>query len=168
MLLVHDTFQVLSQLITVVQQLHKEEFCRPIKVLSGQSIGSHVRHVVEFYSCLLDGVKIETVDYDARKRDLSLERDPAKAMDMLEKIICTIVNHSTDVPMTLRIHASDSVGSMEVVTSYFRELSYNIEHVIHHLALIRIALEERFPTVVIPENFGVAFSTIQYRASCAP
>lgn len=167
MLLVHDTFQVLNQLITVIQQLSGEEYKKPLNVLSGQSVGSHTRHVLEFYTCLLEGSLNGIVDYDSRKRDLTLEHDPAKALEMLEKTICKIVNQSLDAPLRLRVTTSDTTDRVDVETSYFRELSYNIEHVVHHLALIRIAIEQQFTSVVLPEHFGVAYATIQYRSSCA-
>jgi hypothetical protein len=44
-----------------------------------------------------------------------------------------------------------------------REMVYLVEHSIHHYALIRIGLQENFPKIIIPENFGIAYSTIKHR-----
>ena len=44
-----------------------------------------------------------------------------------------------------------------------RELIYNIEHAIHHMAMIKIGLKVLAPELHLPENFGVAPSTIRYR-----
>jgi hypothetical protein len=41
---------------------------------------------------------------------------------------------------------------------------YNTEHAIHHLALIKVALIE-MQLQVIDENFGMAYSTIKYKAT---
>ncbi len=40
---------------------------------------------------------------------------------------------------------------------------YNIEHCIHHQALIKVALNEMEANHLINKNFGMAPSTIQYR-----
>jgi hypothetical protein len=55
-----------------------------------------------------------------------------------------------------------------VNTNYYRELLYNMDHAIHHCALIRIGLM-RFHQVNIPNGFGIAPSTIRHRtlSACA-
>jgi hypothetical protein len=57
----------------------------------------------------------------------------------------------------------DGEELLEIPTSFNRELVYLIEHTIHHLAIIKIGLNEAFPTIEIPENFGVAYSTIRFK-----
>ena len=54
-------------------------------------------------------------------------------------------------------------NSEENATSLNRELTYNNEHAIHHMAILRIALMQESMNVSISENFGVANSTIKYR-----
>jgi hypothetical protein len=49
-----------------------------------------------------------------------------------------------------------------VTTTYYREIVYNTEHTIHHLALIRVALRE-MNLDIVGDDFGVAHSTIKYR-----
>ena len=51
-------------------------------------------------------------------------------------------------------------------TNYDRELLYNLEHCIHHQALIKVAVLQN-DAIVIDANFGVARSTIEYRKQCA-
>ena len=52
-----------------------------------------------------------------------------------------------------------------IESTYYRELVYNIEHCIHHQAIIKIALLQ-FENKLINEEFGVANSTIMYRKEC--
>jgi len=59
-----------------------------------------------------------------------------------------------------------STDSITVKTNYYRELIYNLEHTVHHMALIRVGVNE-VSSIAIPEGFGVATSTIKYRKSCA-
>ena len=56
--------------------------------------------------------------------------------------------------------------SFTVKTNYFRELLYNLEHSIHHQALIKVAVLKNKNIQLCPE-FGIAKSTIEYRTQCA-
>ena len=53
--------------------------------------------------------------------------------------------------------------SME--SSVYREITYNIEHTVHHLAIISIAIPIHFDYINLSANFGYADSTIQYLKS---
>jgi hypothetical protein len=54
-------------------------------------------------------------------------------------------------------------------TNYFRELTYNIEHAVHHMAIIKIGIREVANYVTLPADFGIAASTIRYKeASMTP
>jgi len=62
----------------------------------------------------------------------------------------------------------DSRAVKQVKSNLMRELAYNLEHAIHHMALIRIVLNQQFPDVKVDANFGVAYSTIRYnKDQCA-
>jgi hypothetical protein len=54
---------------------------------------------------------------------------------------------------------------VRIESNYFRELLYNLEHCIHHQALIKVAVLQS-ETIFVNENFGVARSTIEYRKQC--
>jgi uncharacterized damage-inducible protein DinB len=56
--------------------------------------------------------------------------------------------------------ANNEAAKLE--SNLMRELAYNMEHAIHHMALIRVALTQQFPHVNVDANFGVAYSTIRY------
>jgi hypothetical protein len=59
-------------------------------------------------------------------------------------------------------------GDYLVSSTVGRELIYNIEHTIHHLAIVKIALKAILPSLELPEHFGVAPSTIRHRQeACA-
>ena len=51
------------------------------------SIGKHVRHVVEFYECLLLNSINDVVNYDERKRNLLLEENLKYTIDYITEII---------------------------------------------------------------------------------
>ena len=53
-----------------------------------------------------------------------------------------------------------------IESNYHRELLYNLEHCIHHQALIKVAILQ-LENILVNDNFGVARSTIEYRNQCA-
>jgi len=59
----------------------------------------------------------------------------------------------------------DKLGNdgFEFVTGLEGELVYNIEHAIHHMAIIRIAVEKELPSIKLDKYFGLACSTIRFR-----
>jgi hypothetical protein len=54
-----------------------------------------------------------------------------------------------------------------VNTSIERELIYNIEHAIHHMAIIQIAVKHYFKYIDLNKNFGIAYATIKHHEKCA-
>ena len=56
------------------------------------SIGGHLRHILEFYECFLDGVDSGHIDYDARKRDQLIERSRTAAAGRIYSLVERLQN----------------------------------------------------------------------------
>jgi len=162
--LIHTCHTLLDQLTYSVESLTTEEFVCPLKVLSGASIGQHVRHTLEFFMCLENGFGAGMINYDKRTHDKNIEERPERALQAIRQIKTFIESIQTDKPFTLQV-AYDEEGSelIRVQTNYYREMVYNIEHTVHHMAIIKIGLREVAPQVILPFGFGVAVSTLRYR-----
>lgn len=156
-----SSIAALHPLQTLIEQLSEREFCEPLRVISEKSVGNHTRHVLEFYDCLFLGLSSGIVNYDARQRNSLLETDKAYALETIKTLLQYLETLVSDVPLHLQV-GMDNRGN-SVPTSLYRELVYNSEHCVHHLALIRIAVETSFPAIGLPGHFGVASSTIQYQ-----
>lgn len=157
---------ILSQLDDVIAQLEPGDYCRASALLSGSTIGQHVRHTLEFFICLMDGMPQGTVNYDNRKRDKMIEEDG----DFARKVIRGIADFVTSQPNNVALKMEASFGyepeaPSVIPSNYLRELIYNIEHAIHHMALIRVAINEFCSYVTLPDDFGVASSTIRNQVS---
>ncbi|WP_276966992.1 DinB family protein, partial [Chryseobacterium sp.] len=127
--------------------------------LDDSTIGGHTRHIIEFLEILLNSYHMSQINYDGRQRNLELEENPEKAMKVITEILSAI-----DLPnknLTLKQIAGNI--SVEIPTNFYRELLYNIEHCIHHQALIKVAFKEIKMSHLLHKNFGIAPSTIQYR-----
>lgn len=156
---------LLRQIEAMLEQLTEEEFARAIPLLSGSTIGQHTRHILEFYLELARGYDCGEVNYDARKRDHRIESDRYFAI----RELTNIVRHLGKPDKQLRITAEYGAGqgqAMSIRSNYGRELMYNLEHTVHHMAMLRIGVNTISP-VTLPYDFGVATSTLKYRNTCA-
>jgi hypothetical protein len=154
--------EILEQLKFVLLQINGIDYKKALKVLNMSTIGQHNRHIIEFYQCLFDGIETNIVDYDARNRDLKIESDLDYAIGEIDRIILNLDSCNFDSSVTLKMSFGYHQISL-VSTTFQRELTYLLEHTIHHLAIIKIALDHSFTNITIPANFGIAFSTIAYK-----
>lgn len=141
-----------------------------LDLLSGSTIGQHTRHIIEFYNCLIEQSLDKTnpvINYAERRRDYLIESQPDHALQHIDDICEKILDFNCDQKCILDCteHGGDN---MSVTSTLGRELIYNIEHTIHHLAIVKIALKATLPSIPLPAHFGVAPSTLRHRQdSCA-
>ncbi len=156
-----SVINTLSELTDLLNQLNTEEYTNPVNHLSNATIGQHTRHIIELFQCLINNYETGTVNYDSRLRNRKIETDIKYAVACIESIMQSI--NKVDIEMLLEQNLAGQ--TKQIKTSYLRELFYNLEHCIHHQALIKVALFDN-SKILVSENFGVAPSTIQYRNAC--
>lgn len=156
---------VFLQLTASIEQLDDKQYSMECAALSNATIGKHLRHVIELFQCLETGYESGIVNYDSRKRDTRIETGKALALFLLDEIQKGLNKPDKD----LILESCYNENSKEITcikTNYYREVAYNLEHTIHHMALIRVGILA-VSEIQIPENYGVAFSTVSHRQSCA-
>lgn len=157
------SIHILSQLQLQIESLDSVAYSEPLAVFNGSSIGGHARHVIEFYDCLLGSTETGTVNYDARQRDMQIEKNRDYAISVVKKLISKWDKiENVEKIITLEAKFGEQIIK-HISTSFQREEIYLIEHSIHHFALMRIGIQTNFPTVAIEKNFGIAFSTLDFR-----
>jgi hypothetical protein len=155
---------ILSQLSDLVSQITEQDFIKPVDSLGNSTIGQHIRHTLEFFICLEQGFEKGLVNYDKRAHDKLIESDKFIALSVLSKINEFITSQHTD--KALKLEAGYDLRKEEFVTintNFLRELVYNIEHAVHHMAIIKIGIREVAPYVNLSHDFGIAASTIRYQ-----
>ena len=168
MTLIHHNIKKLEEIKSLLLQFSEELYTAPRGILSEATIGQHFRHILEFYVCLEKGNKTGSVSYDERERNVLLETDMVYAMKSIEKLIQFLSSLKNDHSLTMKANYSDANEELTIIqTSLYRELAYALDHTVHHLAIVKIALSEEVESVQVDSNFGVAPSTIRYREQCA-
>jgi hypothetical protein len=156
---------VFVQLNGSLDVLTNEQYVHQSRILSNATIGQHVRHIVEMFICLEEGYKTGVVNYEKRKRDKKIETEKDFAAALLKQVYDELSKDNKD----MLLEATYNDQSNELIhfnTNYYREIAYNLEHTIHHMALIKVGIRE-VSDMEIPEGFGVASSTIKYKKECA-
>jgi hypothetical protein len=155
--------QQLQSLNRLLSLLDDKQYNKKIEHLGNGSIGAHTRHIIELLQCAINGHHSGQIDYVNRSRDIRLETDRVFAQSVLQQLDNNI--QLADKQLTLVVEKIEGCNELSnVTTTYFREIVYNAEHTIHHLALIKVAIIE-MKLEIVDDNFGMAYSTIKYRES---
>jgi len=148
---------------SLIQSLSEYQYNEPIEILSGSSIGAHVRHILEFYICLIRNSN-NVISYDERERNQRIETERAFALTAIDTIILKLDELKEDRAISLKSDfSSDGTDPSFFITSLFRELGYCLEHSIHHEALIKVGIKSINSEGILVNNFGVAPSTVRYQ-----
>lgn len=153
--IINSIVSQLQQLSIVITQLSNEEYNTSSDVLSRATIGQHIRHILEHFLQLNKGYDKGIVNYDTRPREKEMEGDKVVALAVIRNIESHL--YKPDKKLVVVTEERDKISS-----SYNRELLFNLSHLVHHMALIRIGIPAA-KSVKIPGEFGFSSSTINYR-----
>ncbi|MES2545439.1 MAG: DinB family protein [Bacteroidota bacterium] len=156
---IKNTLNELSDLLT---QLSADDYVNPCHGLSNATIGEHTRHIIEMFQCLEKQYDNGIVNYDDRKRDYQIQTDTNFAKQTIVEVIKSLDKPNKSITLQQLVDGEE----LNIESNYHRELLYNLEHCIHHQALIKVAVLQS-EHLQIDANFGVARSTIEYRKQCA-
>lgn len=154
----------LIELRQLVDLISVDTYCFKAPLLANATIGQHVRHVLEFYDCVLNDAGETVVNYDRRMRAIALETDPiaasVKISGLIEQLGEGVIDRQVFLSSDFSIKGS---ASKLFASSVYRELAYCLEHNIHHKALIKVGLLAHGKAHLISPDFGVAPATIRNR-----
>ena len=124
------------------------------------SIGAQFRHNLDFVGSLLKGVDIGRIDYNDRERDVRAETDRPYAAGRFADLIGRLSELSPRIMAKNVLIRSEIDNDTWLPSSIAREVEFVHSHTVHHHALIAEKLAGF--GVVVGENFGVAWSTLEY------
>lgn len=161
-MLLPSIHKTLNELVDLLNRLSIDDYVLPCKNLSNATIGEHTRHIIEMFECLENQYESGIVNYDKRKRDRRIQTDTNFALNSIAQIKNQLEKANKKILLQQIVDGEE----LHIESNYFRELLYNLEHCIHHQALIKVAVLQ-LEYLHIDIDFGVARSTIEYRKQCA-
>ena len=154
------TEQILEDVLLFLSKLDNKLYAQPIPALFNGTLGKHTRHLIELYQCLLFRKQIDLVNYDARIRDPKLETN----LEAATKAIHQIKNKLSETSLEEQFYLSSLLTpNQKTPTNITRELLFNHDHCVHHLALMKIGLNIIRPNITLPNHLGIAVSTLKYK-----
>jgi uncharacterized damage-inducible protein DinB len=152
---------VLQQAVDLVERLDDHAFTQLNPALALSSVGSHLRHCLDFYQCLLSGLVLGRINYDDRQRDAQVEQHRHLALIRLKAVIQGLGQLPQNVEThTVKVCLEGGLDSEQSPSTIKRELQFLLSHTVHHYALIALAL--RTQGLDPGAEFGVAPSTLQH------
>jgi uncharacterized damage-inducible protein DinB len=160
--IISNSKSLLNQLIDLIKTMSKDEYAAQLNVLNKSSIGQHVRHIVEFYIEFEKGYKLGTIAYDNRIRNLEFEVNQEFVITELQNITKRLENYNLEKELLLESnHGLTHTDAVKSKTSCRREIVYVLDHAVHHLAIIKIAIQVNYSHIELNTNLGIAPSTLR-------
>lgn len=165
--IIQANLDLLNWCTDILDGLNQEQYNNSSSVILGETIGKHFRHIIEFYLTLGKYTEMKVINYDDRERNELLETDIHFAKAKLEQIKISLSEITPDDNLTVKFNLSiDDSKWQEAGSSVKREFAYLHDHTVHHLFMIRIALEQDGVKLPKMSNLGINSSTLRSRA-CA-
>lgn len=148
------SINTLSKSKGLLDKLSNEELCNDSIPPYHSSIGSHIRHILDFYKCILAGIDNGIVDLTKRERDLSVETDCDCAYDYLESMVNELNTANMDLNAIIDVRDDLGQGILEIQYTIGSLFAQANSHTIHHYAIINYILERQGINIE-DEDFGL-------------
>ena len=159
------TLHIVGQMHTLLNRLDNTIYTKPLDIFHQATVGAHMRHILEFYICLLEGAPTGTIDYSSRKRNELLSSEISAA----NTVLVYLEENISSLDELIHLQIKNEYGTHEdpcihdqCHSSVGRELQYAFDHAIHHLAIIRMGIESCWPDIKLDQELGIAPSTLKY------
>tara|TARA_R110002153_G_scaffold32008_8_gene97091 strand:+ start:534 stop:1055 length:522 start_codon:yes stop_codon:yes gene_type:complete len=156
--------ETVQQAKEFLQDLTAENYQFVLKPHFVSSAGTHMRHILDHYLALQDGINQGLVNYNKRNRYSSLESCPQTALlewQKIEKWLQEVSYLDANMPLTVACETSvNKTQNSQTQSTLARELVFVSSHAIHHFSLLAVinSLLGNKDEV----NFGIAPTTASF------
>ncbi len=105
------------------------------------SIGSHIRHILDFYDCILNKQSNNLVDLTLRKRNLLVETNSTVALAYCNEIVNKLKCSAYHFEEKVLVCDDLGTGKIEIIYTLGALFAQANSHTIHHYAIINYILE---------------------------
>jgi len=141
--------------------LSAENYQVVIKPHFASSAGTHMRHILDHYLAIKDGLNQGLINYNKRNRYSNIESCPETALlqwQEIEQWLTDVSQLDADMPLSVVCETSiNKTQNTQTKSTLARELVFVSSHAIHHFSLL--AVINSLLGNKDEENFGIAPST---------
>lgn len=140
-IIVESSLKTLNKATLLLSSIEDDVFCDTSISPYYSSIGSHIRHILDFYDCILNRDSDTIVDLTDRKRDTNVESKCSFANEYLNSIINKLTNLNVDMNKTVYVIDDLGLGKIKMPYTFSALLAQANSHTIHHYAIIYYILD---------------------------
>ena len=152
-IIIQSTLNTLQKSQILLNNLSNTQLCDASVSPYYSSIGTHIRHVLDFYDCIFNVNNEDKVDLTARSRNKDVESDCGCAQDYLNLIIKRLNSTTLDINEAVLVVDDLGLGKMEIPYTYGALLAQANSHTIHHYAIINYIFDS-LGIVINDTEFG--------------
>ncbi|RHX94521.1 hypothetical protein DLM76_10620 [Leptospira yasudae] len=158
---IRHTFHQLTDFLSTIEP---DQYSQEIAPNKGSSLGKHVRHCIEVLENLTEALETSNISYDRRNRNPFYESSPLAAREKIFELLGKLESIEENKIIELSYLMDPATGlEGKTLSNLKREFLYVQDHTIHHMAIIKLYAECFLNNVFLPEEFGVALSTLQFQ-----
>ena len=144
----------LSRGIKLLENISNEEYSNTSIAPYYSSIGGHMRHILDVFDCIFEGLESNNVNLIKRKRNIIVENKTAEGIKYFKTIISKL-EQVENQDLNRIIQVTDDLG-LGIVTTNYTIASALIQahsHAIHHFASVGYVISQL--GIELPdEDFG--------------
>ncbi|WP_299555727.1 hypothetical protein [Seonamhaeicola sp.] len=140
-IIIESTLKTLRKSRYLLEQLSDEALCNASISPYYSSIGSHIRHILDFYDCIFNINSDNVVDLTARSRNREVESKCCTALSYLDVVEGKLRSNAFEMSKTVSVIDDLGMGKIEMQYTVASLFSQANSHTIHHYAIINYILE---------------------------
>jgi len=152
-IIIQSALKTLKKSQVLLNSLSNLQLCDASVSPYYSSVGSHMRHILDFYDCIFRKDELNRIDLTARSRNKNVETDCDCALDYLNQIIGRLNATKFKVDDVLVVTDDLGMGKTDIGYTFGALLAQANSHTIHHYAIINYILDNL--GIIIKDNeFG--------------
>ncbi|MFD1161840.1 DinB family protein [Hwangdonia seohaensis] len=136
-----STLKTLQKSKKLLDNLQDDTLCNASLAPYYSSIGTHIRHILDFYDCIFNLNSDNIIDLTARRRSKDVECKCDCALAYLNEIIDKLNHSKINMDETVIVIDDLGLGKIEIQYTLGAVFAQANSHTIHHYAIINYILE---------------------------
>jgi len=162
--MIKSQITILQQALDYLDSVTEAQYTEVIAPFFMSSAGAHMRHILDHYYAIINGLEAGFIDYDKRSRGGTIETQVSAAKSAISEITDFLNNLSDeDLQQHVELSTEISVADKRVAivgTSVAREIVFAGSHTVHHLATIKHIAQMQ--NIEVDKELGIAPATATF------